>query len=207
MSAAELIPYEQPGDGAWTVVALHATGADEMQLVPLARDLAPGAAILAPRGTEMEDGVTRRFFRRRGMTDLDLDDLRERADELAHALGERLDAAGRDRSRTVALGYSNGANIALGMMFRHRGLFGGAVLLRPMLPYRPDDVADLSGVSVLVAAGEADPFSPPAMTEELVAVLRDAGADVSLAMQPAGHEVTRADLEAAAGWFRARTGA
>lgn len=206
MSAADLIPFEDAGAGPWTVVPLHATGGDEMQLVPLARELAPEATLLAPRGTEMEGGVTRRFFRRRGPTDLDVDDLIARADELAAALGARLDALGRSRERTIALGYSNGANIALGMMFRHRGLLGGAVLLRPMLPYRPDTVADLTGVPVLVAAGDTDPFCPPDMTDDLVAVLRGAGADVTVALQPAGHEVTRADLDAAAAWFGDRMG-
>lgn len=203
MTVSELIPFEEDGAGPLTVVALHATGADEMQLVPLARDLAPGAAVLAPRGTVMENGHTRRFFRRHGMTDLDIPDLKERADELAGALRERVSALGRAPETTIALGYSNGANIALGMVFRRPGLFGGAVLLRPMLPYTPEAVPDLSGARILVAAGAADPFCPPAMTEALVRLLEDAGADVTLALQQAGHEVTAGDLEEARRWFAA----
>lgn len=205
MTASELIPFEEAGTNALTVVALHATGADESQLVPLARDLAPGAAVLAPRGTVMENGVTRRFFRRHGMTDLDIPDLKERADELAVALAGRLDALGRAPEATIALGYSNGANIALAMMFRRPGLFGGAVLLRPMLPYSPEAVPDLRGARVLVAAGASDPFCPPAMTEALVRLLEDAGAGVTLALQHAGHEVTAGDLDAAREWFAAFT--
>jgi phospholipase/carboxylesterase len=205
MTPSELIPFEEDGSSAVTVVALHATGADESQLVPLARDLAPGAAVIAPRGTVMENGVTRRFFRRHGMTDLDIPDLKERADELALALADRLDALGRAPETTIALGYSNGANIALAMMFRRPGIFGGAVLLRPMLPYSPEAVPDLRGVRVLVASGAADPFCPPAMTEALVRLLEDAGAEVTLALQQAGHEVTAADLDAARGWFAAFT--
>jgi phospholipase/carboxylesterase len=206
MSLESLIPLQERHAGPWTVVPLHATGGDENQLVPLARQLAPGAHILAPRGQEMEGGHTRRFFRRRGMTDLDVDDLIARADELAGALGDMLAALGTDRAHTLALGYSNGANIALGMMFRHAGLFGAAALLRPMLPYTPEDTPDLSGVSVLVAAGEADPFCPPDMTRDLVALLERAGADVEVTLQPVGHEITRGDLEAAADWVRARLG-
>lgn len=201
MSDATLIPYEQAGTTAWTVVPLHATGGDETQLVPLAQELAPGAALLAPRGAEMEGGHTRRFFRRRGMTDLDIPDLERRADELADVLGARLDALGRDRARTLALGYSNGANIALGVMFRHPRLLAGAALLRPMLPYVPDPVPDLAGVRVLVAAGTDDPFCPPQMTAALVSLLEDAGADVEVALQPAGHEITSGDLQAAREWF------
>jgi predicted esterase len=205
MNVGDLIPFEEAGDGPLTVVALHATGADEMQLVPLARDLAPEATVLAPRGTVMENGRTRRFFRRHGMTDLDIPDLQERADELAGALQERLGALGRPPAATVALGYSNGANIALAIMFRHPGLLGGAVLLRPMLPYTPEVVPDLGGVRVLVAAGAADPFCPPAMTEALVRLLEDAGALVTLAVQQAGHDVAAGDLEEARRWFAALT--
>jgi predicted esterase len=203
MTAAHLIPFEEAGSGPLSVVALHATGADETQLVPLARDLAPDACILAPRGTVMENGHTRRFFRRHGMTDLDIPDLKERADELAGALGERLGALGRAPEMTIALGYSNGANIALGMMFRHPGLFGGAALLRPMLPYSPEAVPDLRGTRILLAAGAADPFCPPAMTEALVSLLEAAGAEVTLALQQAGHEVTAGDLDATRRWFAA----
>jgi predicted esterase len=201
MNAGELIPFEEPGSGPVTVVALHATGADESQLVPLARELEPTAAILAPRGTVMENGVTRRFFRRHGMTDLDIPDLKERADELADALAGRLGALGRAPRETVALGYSNGANIALAMMFRRPRIFGGAVLLRPMLPYMPQAVPDLRGARILVASGAADPFCPPEMTHALVDLLEEAGADVTLALQQAGHEVTAADLDAARRWF------
>jgi phospholipase/carboxylesterase len=205
MTARELIPFEEAGTTPLTVIALHATGADETQLVPLARDLVPGAAVLAPRGTVMEDGHTRRFFRRRGMTDLDIPDLQERADELAGAISERLSALGRPTDGTIALGYSNGANIALGMMFRHPGLFAGAILLRPMLPYVPEPAPGLSGARVLVAAGAADPFCPPEMTEALVRLLEGCGAEVTLALRQAGHEVTPDDLDEARRWLAAFT--
>ncbi|MEQ8833327.1 MAG: alpha/beta hydrolase [Miltoncostaeaceae bacterium] len=197
MSAAELIPLERPGTTARTAVALHATGGDEQQLAGLALDLLPGAHLLAPRGQVMEGGHTRRFFARRSMMDLDIEDLTARADDLGAALEARMTAAGRDPARAVAVGYSNGANIAIGMLFGRPALLGAAVLLRPMLPYTPEPLPDLSGLRLFVAAGEQDPYGGVEATEALLSVLRGAGAEVTLHMAPVGHELTQDDLEAA----------
>lgn len=201
-TALELIPYTEPGDGPLTVVAMHATGADEHQLVPLARELAPTATLLAPRGTVMEDGHIRRFFRRHGTFDLDVPDMQERADELADALRERLSSLGRDPAGTIALGYSNGANMALAMMFRHPGLFAGAALLRPVLPYVPEPAPDLAGARVLMLSGDRDPYSPPEKTDALASLLRAGEAELTLVVQDGtGHEVGQADLRTTADWF------
>lgn len=196
-----------PGDGPWTLVLLHATGGDEHQLTGLGRDLLPGAALLAPRGTVLENGRVRRFFRRHGMGALDIPDLKAKADGLAADLRARLEEYGRDPSRVIALGYSNGANMALGLMFRSPGLLPAAVLLRPILPYTPDPVPDLAGARVLVAAGAADPYSPEGMTEALAGVLTAAGAETQVAVQPAGHELTTADIDVARAWLRDLTAA
>lgn len=190
-----------PGPSDWTLLLLHATGGDEHQLTGLAHELVPDAALLAPRGTVMENGHTRRFFRRHGMGALDIPDLRGRADELAADVVARLAEYGRDPGRVVALGYSNGANMALGLMFRAPGLLAGAALLRAMLPYTPEPIPDLSGARVLVAAGAADPYSPGGMTEDLRGVLVAAGADAQVSVQPAGHELTAADIDITRAWL------
>lgn len=194
----------EPGDGgATTVLLLHATGGDERQLVPLARQLAPGAALLAPRGQVLENGRVRRFFARRGPLDLDLDDLRVRTADLAAFVREQVASRGLDPARLVALGYSNGANVAVELLFRHAGLLRGAALLRPVLPYEPEAPLDgLGGTSVLIAAGERDPYSPAEGIDRLAELLRGGGADVEVARQPAGHELTDADLAAAEHWLR-----
>jgi predicted esterase len=205
MSAIDIAYHVAAGTSPWTIVPLHATGGDEHQLVPLAHHLAPGAAVIAPRGTVMEDGHIRRFFRRRSMADLDIDDLKERADELAVSLRGQLAEHRRDPRRVIAVGYSNGANIAVALLLRHPGLLAGAVLLRPMLPYTPESNPDLAGVSVLVAAGEGDPYSSPEMTAALTGLLRDSGAAVEMSLEPGGHQIGQGDVDGAAKWVAGLT--
>ena len=79
-----------------------------------------------------------RFFRRLAVGRLDIPDLLARTDELATFVADAARRYDRDPARIVALGLSNGANIAVSLLFRHPGLLRGAVLLRPMLPYEPE---------------------------------------------------------------------
>ena len=107
----------------------------------------------------------------------------------------------------IALGYSNGANIAVELLFRHAGTLRGAGLLRPMLPYRPEAALSLAGTDVLIVAGDADPYSSPAQIEELAQLLAAGGADVELVRQATGHGLVQADLDALAAWLRPRVAA
>lgn len=193
----------EPGSSPDTLLVLHATGGDEHQLLPLARRLAPHANLLAPRGKVMEGGVTRRFFARRSMLDLDIDDLMLAADELAAFVAAAAGSYGFDASRVTALGYSNGANVAVGMLFRHSGVLAGAALLRPVMPYEPGGIAPLTGTRVLIAAGTHDPYSSTAATERLGAVLADADADVTTSVVDAAHELVERDLLVTADWLAA----
>jgi phospholipase/carboxylesterase len=188
-----------------TVLALHGTGADENDLLPLAAYVAPGANVLSPRGRVLEGGAPR-FFRRLAQGVFDIEDLVARTHELADFVRAASSVYEFDPSTVVALGYSNGANIAASMLFLRPEVAAGAALLRPMAPFpdgRPDGepLPDLSSKSVFVGAGEWDPLIPAPLTELLVDQLRDAGADVTVARQAAGHELVQADLEAAARWF------
>jgi predicted esterase len=197
----------EPGSGAATLLLLHGTGGDEHQLIELARQLAPEAALLSPRGQVLEDGVALRFFARRSVGDLDLEDLRRRGDDLAGWVREACAHYGRDPARVIALGYSNGANIAVELLFRHGGLLRGAALLRAMLPYRPDRPLQLTGTDVLIVAGDADPYSPPEQVADLAELLAAGGADVEVARQPAGHGLEEGDIDALAAWLRPRVAA
>ena len=187
--------------GPETLLVLHATGGDEHQLLPLARRLAPAATLLAPRGKVMEGGTVRRFFARRSMLDLDIDDLMRAADELAAFVAAATAEYGLDPSRVTALGYSNGANAAVGVLFRHPAVLAGAALLRPLMPYEPGDVTGLGRRRVLIAAGTHDPYAPAASTERLGTVLARAGADVTVSTVDAAHELVDADLRSTADWL------
>jgi len=207
MSAVEkFVHRHEPGSGAATLLLLHGTGGDEHQLIELGHQLAPTAALLSPRGQVLEDGVAARFFARRGVGDLDLDDLRRRGDDLAAWVGEACLAYERDPARVIALGYSNGANIAVELLFRHPGVLRGAALLRAMLPYRPEGPLELSGTDVLIAAGDSDPYSSVEQVVELAELLRAAGAEVEVARQATGHGLVQGDLDALGAWLRPRAG-
>jgi phospholipase/carboxylesterase len=190
----------EPGNSGWTLLLLHGTGGDEHDLVPLGRQLAAGAALLSPRGKVME-GPMPRFFRRHGEGRLDIPDLLVRTDELADFVRAATGAHGLDASRIVAVGLSNGANIAVSLLLRHPGLLRAAALLRPMLPYRPEKPVALGGTDVLVAAGAADPLVPPAQSAELAELLRASGAAVVHHTARAGHGLTQEDLVATARWL------
>jgi predicted esterase len=190
----------EPGTSGWTLLLLHGTGGDEHDLVPLGRQLAPGAALLSPRGKVSENGAPR-FFRRLAIGQLDIPDLLARTDELAAFVAAAAAAHGLDAQRVVALGFSNGANIAASLLLRRPEVLRGAALLRPMLPYEPDQQPRLTGTDVLVDAGEHDPYVTPDETRRLAEVLTAAGADVTLHLEPgAGHNLTQSDLAQIARW-------
>jgi predicted esterase len=193
----------QPGTDDWTLVLLHGTGGDEHDLVPLGRRLAPNTALLSPRGQVLEAGMPR-FFRRHAVGQLDIPDLLTRTDDLARFVGDAAAGYGLDPQRVIALGFSNGANIAVSLLLRHPHLLRGAALLRPTLPYEPDGPLSLIGTDVLIAAGEGDPFSSAESTHRLNAILDAAGAEVTLHREPgAGHNLGQGDLRALTEWLSA----
>jgi predicted esterase len=190
----------EPGDSGLTLLLLHGTGGDERDLVPVGRRLAPSAALLSPRGKVLEAGMPR-FFRRLAVGQLDIPDLLARTDELASFVSAATDAYHIDPDRIVALGFSNGANIAVSLLFRHPRLLCGAALLRPMLPYEPEEEPRLTGTDVLIAAGESDPYSSPEQTRRLAEILRGAGAHVAVHQEPgAGHNLGPGDLRRLTEW-------
>jgi phospholipase/carboxylesterase len=189
-----------PGSSDWTLMLLHGTGGDEHDLVPLGRQLAPGAALLSPRGKVLEAGMPR-FFARLAVGRLDIPDLLARTDELAAFLAAAVTAYELDPGRILAVGLSNGANIAVSLLLRHAGALRAAALLRPMLPYEPELPPQLQGIDVLIAAGEGDPYSSPEQTRRLAEILQAGGARVRSHTEPrAGHSLTQGDLRQLSAW-------
>lgn len=183
-----------------TLLLLHGTGGDGDSLLQLGYTIAPGATLLSPTGRVLE-GEARRFFRRLAAGVLDQADLLVRTNELHEFVRSATAEYGLDAHRVVAVGYSNGANIASSLMLRHPDTLAGAVLLRPMVPFVPDEVPLLSGIPVLICAGEKDLLLPPGDTERLADIFRSADADVSIHLQAAGHELAMGDLVAARSWI------
>jgi len=183
-----------------TLLLLHGTGGDENDLLPLGQALAPGAGLLSPRGKVLENGMPR-FFRRLALGVFDEQDLRFRTQELAEFLRAAAGQYSFDLENVVAVGYSNGANIAGSMLLLYPQTLRAALLLSPMLPLKPEQMPNLKSVAVFVAAGRADPIVPPENIKQLVSLLEQAGADVTEHWHQGGHELTQSVIEAAHLWL------
>ena len=185
-----------------TLLLLHGTGGDEYDMLALGR-LRPGAAVLSPRGKVLEQGMPR-FFRRLAEGVFDVDDVKLRANELADFVHTAAAHYGFDPSRLVAMGFSNGANIASALMFVRPGVLRGAVLFRAMVPLPPDPAQTraLDGTRVLISNGRSDAIVPVEETERLARLLRNAGAEVDVQWQPAGHQLMPSDFSVAKIWLQ-----
>ncbi|HSL23800.1 MAG TPA: alpha/beta hydrolase [Vicinamibacterales bacterium] len=188
--------------GAPTLLLLHGTGGNEEDLLPLARMLAPDAGVLSPRGKVLERGMPR-FFRRLAEGVFDEEDLRTRTAELASFVREAGAHYAFDPREVIAVGFSNGANIAASLLLLEPDVLSGAILFRAMVPLVPETLPSLQGRSVLLSNGRLDPLAAPGETERLAAMLREAGADVEVVWQPAGHELTAGDISRAREWLTA----
>lgn len=188
------------------LLLLHGTGGDENQLLEVGAFIAPAAPLLSPRGKVLENAMNR-FFRRIADGVFDMDDLVARTDELAAFLIAARTAYGLARRRFIAVGFSNGANIASSLLLRHPDLFDGAVLYRPMVPFVPETLPDLSHAAALIMPGERDALVPPEESERLVQLLERTGATVQAKWQPVGHGLTDDDFTIARDWIRELDGA
>jgi phospholipase/carboxylesterase len=194
------IPAAHPGRPP--VLLLHGTGGDENDLIPLAQQVTPGAALLSPRGKVLEHGMPR-FFRRLATGVFDQDDLKLRTVELADFITQARKTY--NLSAPVALGFSNGANIAASLLLGRPDVLAGAALLRAMLPFEPDTTPNLAGKPVLLIAGAHDTMIPAVSTRRLAEVLHAAKATLTAETLPAGHNLTQNDLLITAQWFESLT--
>ena len=183
-----------------TLLLLHGTGGNEEDLIPLGQELLAGAGILSPRGKVSEYGAPR-FFRRLAEGVFDHEDLLFRTHELAGFVEAAADEYGFDPSRLVAVGYSNGANVAASTILLHPGLLRVAVLFRAMVPFEPEVTPDLSGMPVFMAAGKMDRMIAPDNTQRLADILTEAGADVDLRWRNVGHPLTYEEVGEAKEWL------
>ncbi|EQD49333.1 phospholipase/carboxylesterase, partial [mine drainage metagenome] len=174
-------------------------------LLPLGRAVDSRATLLGVRGKVVEGGAAR-YFRRLSPGVFDEADLTARAHELASFVRAATEEYQLDPARIVALGLSNGANIAAGLLLLEPGLLAGAVLLRPMLPLRPQRLPPLGSVPVLLAAGVRDPLVTPQQTEELREALAEAGAEVEVRFSGVGHGVGMQDVEESRRFLAERLG-
>jgi phospholipase/carboxylesterase len=192
----------RPGTGAspYNFLLLHGTGGDEHDMLPLAEEIAPGAAVISPRGQVTEHGAPR-FFRRFAEGVLDVEDWRKRSHELADFVVATCVEHGISPGTLVAVGYSNGANIAQGLLLLRPEALGAAILFRPM--FVTDDIPanDLSGRRILLLAGDHDPIMPPGDPQRIAQQLNRRGANVTVKILHASHSLVQDDIIQARAWF------
>jgi phospholipase/carboxylesterase len=196
-----------------TLLLLHGTGGNENDLIPLAREFGTGFNILSLRGNVSEGGMPR-FFRRLGMGIFDEQDLAFRTHEMVAFIEELAVKEGFDATKVIALGYSNGANIAGSALLLYPGFLAGAILYRPMQPFKDAKAGESAGASgsaikanrrvpVFMSNGAADPTIQPLAAKAYAAILRNAGCDVSDYSLPAGHNLVQQDIQLSVEWFGA----
>jgi phospholipase/carboxylesterase len=184
-----------------TLLLLHGTGGNELDLLPLAGRIDDEANVLSVRGNVLENGMPR-FFRRLAEGVFDEDDLIFRTKELNEFLDEAAEKYGFDRDNIIAVGYSNGANIAASLLFHYQAALKGAILHHPMVPRRGIELPDLKGKSVFIGAGTNDPICSPEESTELQTLLEKANAKVELHWENYGHQLTLNEVEAAGAWYK-----
>jgi phospholipase/carboxylesterase len=196
------IPYLDAGDRAGlTLLLLHGTGGNEDDLLPLGRELDPNAGLLSPRGKILEGARIPRFFRRLAEGVFDIEDLKFRTHELAGFVANASRIYGFDAHKVIAVGYSNGANIAASMLLLKPQTLSGAILFRAMVPLVPDNLPDLSEKRIFMSSGLRDPIATRQEAETLSELLKQAHAVVDLQWQDSGHELTQDDVHAAKQWL------
>src|SRR5262249_33080671 len=158
-------------------------------MLPLAPRLAPGAGVLSPRGKVLERGMPR-FFRRIAEGVFDVEDLKLRTEELAEFIRDSAERYKFSTKALIAVGFSNGANIAGGLLLLRPDVLGGAILIRAMVPLTPDPLPAIPRTPVLISNGETDPLVSADETERLAGLLRAAGASVTVEWQAVGHQLT-----------------
>src|SRR5437870_9513699 len=190
----DFVPEFVPGSSKRTLLLLHGTGGNEHDLIRLGHEIDPTAAILSPRGKVLENGMPR-FFRRLAEGIFDEEDLKKRTHELADFVGAATQYYEFAADKIVAVGYSNGANIAASLLLLRPETLRTAILFRAMVPLVPEKLPDLSSARVWIGAGNQDPIILTSETQRLVELLRGAGADVAIRLFDDGHNLMNNEFE------------
>lgn len=183
-----------------TLLLLHGTGGNEDDLIQVGQMISPYASLLSPRGKVLENGMPR-FFKRLAEGVFDMEDLKRRTRELADFVKEASDIYSFDLNKTIAVGFSNGANIAASLLLSYPETLMGAILFRAMVPFIPNSPIDLSDKNVLLSAGMFDPIVSESQTQSLFDILEKSGSNTTLKWQQSGHNLTELDILDAKKWI------
>lgn len=184
------------------LLLLHGTGGNETDLLRIARAVSPGSALLSARGDVSEGGALR-FFARLAEGVFDPAEVARRTNALADFIVAAAKHYALDVHQLLALGFSNGANIAATVLLLRPEALGGGILFRSMVVLnQPAAAGSLAGKRVLLANGSVDPLVPPDHPARLAALLRAGGAEVAVESLQASHQLTSQDVAAAQSWLQ-----
>jgi phospholipase/carboxylesterase len=184
-----------------TLLLLHGTGGNENDLLPLASYFGEEHNVLSLRGNVSEQGMPR-FFKRIGMGIFDEEDLRFRTHEMIAFLKETATREGFNIEKITAIGYSNGANIAGSALYLYPGFFAGAILYRPMQPFKILPSVSTQATRIFASNGLQDPTINPEATKAYIQQMESAGWSVEHHHLNTGHNLTREDLELSVIWHQ-----
>jgi phospholipase/carboxylesterase len=184
-----------------TLLLLHGTGGDENTLLPLGKAIAPGAALVSPRGNVLEHGMAS-FFRRLEKGVVDQQDLEFRTTELRSFIGFAAQSYSLAIHNLVAVGVSNGAILGASLALRYPDTCAGVILLRGMAPFMPEPIPDLRRKPILLLGGLDDPIVQTDEAGDLANIFRSANADVTVHWENAGHTLAQGDVLMAFDWLR-----
>lgn len=184
----------------YTFLALHGTGGDENDLVPLVNYLNPTFNILSPRGNVSEQGMNR-FFKRYGMGNYDIENLEVETNNLNEFISLSITNYGLDQSKMVGLGFSNGANILESLLQLNGPILKKVVLLSPVFLQPDKPFKDLTGVDIYIATSDNDPYVKNKENDKLVDALKAAHANVHVNKHHGGHQINQAILEDLKKWL------
>ena len=183
-----------------TFLMLHGIGGSERDLIPLAKKLNPEANVLSVRGRVLENRKTH-FFK---SSTFDETDLRIRTEELNEFLIEAAERYQFDRGQLVALGYGNGADVAINLLFSYPEALKGAILFHPLmgeLSLRSLREPNLVNRSIFIGASHNNAFCPKETTIELGEKFKLAQADVTLHFEHSLHYLTGEIFAASKAWY------
>jgi phospholipase/carboxylesterase len=196
------IPSSNPKESRRTLLLLHGTGGNEDDLIPLGKEIGRTFSLLSPRG-KMLEGNMPRFFSRLEEGVFDLEDLKFRTGELSDFVEAASKQYHFDPRGVIAIGYSNGANIAASMMLLRPDVLQGAVLFRAMVPFVPEKLPDLNGKHVFLSSGRFDQIVPRQQVQKLEQLLQKSGAEVTLNWAQSDHSLTRDEVTKASKFLEA----
>jgi phospholipase/carboxylesterase len=194
-------PREDSQGKSKVLLLLHGTGGNEEDLISIGKMISPGSAILSPRGKVLENGMPR-FFRRLAEGVFDVEDLNYRTNELADFVNTASRTYGFNLSQTIAIGFSNGANIGASMLLLRPEVLCGAILFRAMVPLEPETIPDLSSKRIILCEGMYDPIVTQQEAKRLFLLLEKYGAKISLRWIKSSHNLTQEDILITKGWFK-----